>query len=115
MSEPCWNYCSVCGRKIPVGEKCYGVKRSSSALVVGESICKDCIEPENFEIPASDVRPVVRGRFVHDGPRFAGGVDWWHCSNCGSLVSGVETRFAFCPHCGADMRPKNDGMKNEDS
>ena len=56
------------------------------------------------EIPAADVRPVVRGRFVHDGPRFVGGVDWWHCSNCGSLVSGVETRFAFCPHCGADMR-----------
>ena len=56
-------------------------------------------------IHAADVRPVVHGRFVHDGPRFAGGVDWWHCSNCGSLVSGVETRFAFCPHCGADMRP----------
>lgn len=66
-------------------------------------------------IPAADVRPVVRGRFVHDGPRFAGGVDWWRCSNCGSLVSGVETRFAFCPHCGADMRPKNEGMKNEDN
>ncbi|MCF2557584.1 hypothetical protein JQM64_08660 [Fournierella massiliensis] len=65
--------------------------------------------------PAADVRPVVHGRFVHDGTRFAGGVDWWHCSNCGSLVSGVETRFAFCPHCGADMRPKNEGMKNEDN
>ena len=66
---------------------------------------------ERFEfgaIPAADVRPVVRGRFVHDGPRFAGGVDWWHCSNCGSLVSGVETHFAFCPHCGADMREEND-------
>lgn len=62
-------------------------------------------------IPAADVRPVVHGRFVHDGPRFAGGVDWWHCSNCGSLVSGVETRFAFCPHCGADMR--GGGGENE--
>lgn len=30
------------------------------------------------EIPAADVAPVVRGHFVHDGPRFAGGVDWWH-------------------------------------
>lgn len=65
------------------------------------------------EAPSADVRPVVRGRFVHDGPRFAGGVDWWHCSNCGSLVSGVETRFAFCPHCGADMRQKKEGIKNE--
>lgn len=61
------------------------------------------------QMPAADVRPMVRGRFVHDGPRFAGGVDWWHCSNCGSLVSGVETCFAFCPHCGADMRPENNG------
>lgn len=55
------------------------------------------------EIPAADVVPVVHGRFVHDGPRFAGGVDWWHCSSCGRVVSGVETRFDYCPHCGAKM------------
>lgn len=53
--------------------------------------------------PAADVAPVVHGHFVHDGPRFAGGVDWWHCSSCGRLVSGVETRFDYCPHCGAKM------------
>jgi rubrerythrin len=53
--------------------------------------------------PAADVVPVVHGRFVHDGPRFAGGVDWWHCSSCGRVVSGVETRFDYCPHCGAKM------------
>ena len=67
---------------------------------------------ERFEFGAirpAKVRPVVHGRFVHDGPRFAGGVDWWHCSNCGSLVCGVEARFVFCPYCGADMRPENDG------
>ena len=44
--------------------------------------------------PAADVAPVVHGHFVHDGPRFSGGVDWWHCSSCGRLASGVETRFA---------------------
>ena len=53
--------------------------------------------------PAADVAPVRHGRFVHDGPRFAGGVDWWRCSSCGGLVSGVETRFDYCPHCGAKM------------
>ncbi len=53
--------------------------------------------------PAADVAPVVHGYFVHDGPRFAGGVDWWHCSNCGRLTAGVETRFAYCPSCGARM------------
>lgn len=54
-------------------------------------------------IPAADVAPVVHGHFVHDGSRIAHGVDWWHCSNCGRLASGVETRFAYCPWCGARM------------
>ena len=56
-----------------------------------------------MEIPVKDVAPVVHGHFVHDGPRFAGGVDWWHCSNCGRLASGVETRLDYCPWCGAKM------------
>ena len=55
------------------------------------------------EIPAADVAPVVHAQFTHIGPRFAGGVDWWNCSICGSLVSGVETKFSYCPHCGAKM------------
>ena len=59
-------------------------------------------------LPAADVAPVVHGRFVHDGPRFAGGVDWWHCSNCGRLASGVETRFNYCPWCGARMDGDSD-------
>ena len=53
--------------------------------------------------PSADVAPVVHGHFVHDGPRFAHGVDWWHCSNCGRLASGVETRHDYCPWCGAKM------------
>ena len=59
--------------------------------------------------PSADVAPVVHGHFVHDGPRFAHGVDWWHCSNCGRLVSGVETRFDYCPWCGARMDGGDDG------
>ena len=59
--------------------------------------------------PAADVAPVVHGHFVHDGPRFSGGVDWWHCSSCGRLVSGVETRFDYCPFCGAKMDGGDDG------
>lgn len=54
-------------------------------------------------IPAADVAPVVHGHFVHDGPRFTSGVDWWHCSNCGRLATEVETRFDYCPNCGARM------------
>ena len=59
-------------------------------------------------VPAADVAPVVHGRFVHDGPRFVGGVDWWHCSSCGRLASGVETRFDYCPWCGARMDGDDD-------
>ena len=53
--------------------------------------------------------PVVHGHFVHDGTRFAGGVDWWHCSNCGGPASGVETRFVYCPFCGSRMDGGDDG------
>ena len=62
-----------------------------------------------LSIPAADVSPVVHGHFVHDGPRFAGGVDWWHCSSCGGLASGVETSFDYCPWCGARMDGGDDG------
>ena len=58
----------------------------------------------------ADVAPVMHGRFVHDGPRFAHGVDWWHCSNCGRLASGVETRFNYCPWCGARMDGDSDAL-----
>ena len=61
------------------------------------------------ELPAADVAPVVHGHFVHDGPRFSGGVDWWHCSSCGRLASGVETSFCYCPFCGAKMDGGDDG------
>ena len=60
-------------------------------------------------LPATDVAPVVHGHFVHDGSRIAHGVDWWHCSNCGRLASGVETRFNYCPWCGARMDGGSDG------
>ena len=55
------------------------------------------------DCPLPDAVPVVHGCFVHDGPRFDHGVDWWHCSSCGRLASGAETRFDYCPWCGARM------------
>lgn len=72
------------------------------------NLSADKLEAALRGIPYADVVPVVHGRFVHDGPRFAGGVDWWHCSNCGRLASGVETRFDYCPWCGAKMDGGND-------
>lgn len=70
----------------------------------------DCLMNENRAINTSaGVAPVVHGYFVHDGPRFSGGVDWWHCSSCSRLASGVETRFDYCPFCGAKMDGGDDG------
>lgn len=68
------------------------------------------VKEEISKIPTADVAPVVHGHFVHDGPRFAGGVDWWHCSNCGRLAAGVETRFDYCPRCGARMDGDDDAL-----
>jgi hypothetical protein len=63
--------------------------------------------------PAAAVAPVVHGHFVHDGPRFSGGVDWWHCSRCGRLVTDVErNRFDYCPWCGARMDGDSDAKES---
>lgn len=80
------------------------------ALMVGDK-CVSVAAIKSFikNRPAADVAQVVHGHFVHDGPRFAGGVDWWHCSNCGGLASGVEARFVYCPKCGARMDGGDDG------
>lgn len=35
-----WAFCDICGRRIPVGEKCYGLPN-------GTTLCADCCKPEN--------------------------------------------------------------------
>ena len=42
-----WNRCSICGRAIPVGELCYGVKNWRGDPDGGDTICRDCLVPEN--------------------------------------------------------------------
>lgn len=62
-------------------------------------------------IPAADVRPVVRGRWVAEKED----VEWgcstvrYRCSHCGRLPHFDKESFKFllsefCPKCGADMR-----------
>ena len=71
-----------------------------------------CMEYYNiFELPTADVRPVVRGRWVHGehGP---------YCSNCDGypptrkrLGHPGDTEFdytKFCPNCGAQMEAGDD-------
>ena len=42
-----WNRCAICGRAIPVGELCYGIKNWCGDPVGGDTICRDCLVPEN--------------------------------------------------------------------
>ena len=42
-----WNRCAICGQSIPVGELCYGVKNWRGDPIGGDTICRDCLVPEN--------------------------------------------------------------------
>lgn len=54
--------------------------------------------------PAADVRPVVRGEWIPYDPIHT---DCMCCSECEWIVSPSDSEiFAFCPNCGADMRPQ---------
>lgn len=57
------------------------------------------------DIPAADVAPVVHGRWIHDGHRINGGIDWCHCSECGKS-DNFCARTNYCPSCGAKMDEK---------
>lgn len=53
-------------------------------------------------VPAANVRPVVRGKWIWDG--YVYDVPW-QCSNCGVSHDADSN---FCPNCGADMRDEQD-------
>ena len=61
-------------------------------------------------IPAADVRPVVRGKWIPVGLDDAD-EGMFKCSECGSehffpeILLGIPADN-FCPECGADMRPQ---------
>ena len=49
-----------------------------------------------------DAVPVVHGRWIHDGCRIEGGIDWCHCSECGKS-DNFCARTNYCPKCGVKM------------
>lgn len=54
--------------------------------------------------PTVDAVPVRHGRWIHDGYDNPHGVDWMHCSECGSRdVFCPAAMTSFCPNCGARM------------
>lgn len=48
--------------------------------------------------PAADVRPVVRGRWLHETE-----IEGHACGEC-SACHKIRVIDNFCPNCGADMR-----------
>lgn len=61
-------------------------------------------------IPASDVRPVVRGKWIRENnPSYSPFDDSseyiYRCNQCGESNARDS---AFCPNCGADMRNAED-------
>ena len=61
-----WNRCAICGRAIPVGELCYGIKNWHGKPTNGDTICKDCLVPENALTltPPNEAPPVL----INDEP-----------------------------------------------
>ena len=53
------------------------------------------------DLPAADVRPVVRGTWLEPDDDYG----YLVCSMCEERSPNDE-RWHFCPNCGADMRPE---------
>ena len=81
---------------------------------------KDLIQEALRNLPAADVKPVVRGKWVDEKgnpvpwDKFhrncpASGAYGVNCSVCGEWLSASDEYSVvgnFCPNCGADMKEK---------
>lgn len=74
------------------------VVNGKSSLTMTRSGLIDSI----INLPAADVAPVVHGRWIHDGCRIEGGIDWCHCSEYWKS-DDFCARTNYCPKCGAKM------------
>lgn len=68
------------------------------ALIIGRYECPEICEQEINEIPAANVRPVVRGRWLNETE-----LEGHACGEC-SECHKIRVIDNFCPNCGADMR-----------
>ncbi|MBR3238018.1 MAG: hypothetical protein IKF99_06220 [Oscillospiraceae bacterium] len=92
--------------KLPCELSADGMDDNAVIFASGYNTCLEEVK----SIPAADVRPVLRGRWVPDGldDAYEG---MFKCSICGSLHYFPEILLGiradnFCCNCGADMRGK---------
>ena len=52
-------------------------------------------------LPAADVRPVVRGRWLKTGGFSDEPIDWVVCDRCKAKIPDFD--YSYCPNCGARM------------
>lgn len=54
--------------------------------------------------PTIDAVPVRHGKWIHDGYDNPHGIDWMHCSECGTRYVNCPASITnYCPNCGARM------------
>lgn len=95
-----WNYCSFCGKRIEMSEKCYGLPN-------GASVCINCCVVENGD---------ARWEWFDEetGTPFTGYERaWgWRCSSCKEELPDdyddpdIIPSFRFCYNCGSEMSIK---------
>lgn len=57
-----WDNCAICGRAIPIGEPCYGVKNWRGDPIGGDTICRDCLVLENVPTLTPPNEPLTLGQ-----------------------------------------------------
>ena len=103
-------YCKDCARRKGMRNGKY-----KTLYEIGEAPCRACgiddVLNDVEDFPATDVRPVVRGKWI-EFPAALAYKDAYcdtHivCSACEAVFDIMDNdteRFNFCPNCGADMR-----------
>ena len=87
------------------------VTQDGVPIANGKRSVTDCVRRLK-EIPAADVRPVVRGKWMHTTqPLGWRDEDCAECSVCGVdfvldewAMDDFKNLMNYCPNCGADMR-----------
>ena len=67
----------------------------------------DCIASEIARLPAADVVPVVRGKWINTEPNYKYRPRcsaYYKCSECGRHTGYKQIKsYKFCPKCGSKM------------
>lgn len=69
-----------------------------AALTLIPPAARDALKAAIGKVSPADVRPVVRGRWLHETE-----IEGHACGEC-SACHKIRVIDNFCPNCGADMR-----------